>query len=161
MIRSPRSMISIAVAASVALASFALPLPALAQQGNIQGAARIINTARVPGTVTQAGTLNSSDSGVFCTFHQSAEVGNPSTVISVEVQDVVSSQWQVVGTAAAVTNSSSTGVATLLVYPGAVATSVPSGMAVFGLKVSAAWRLKQVITGGTSTTGSSACDLLN
>lgn len=155
--RTPRlAFLALAV---VALAYFAAPAVA---ENNLTGVAVITNTARVPGTETATPARNQSANGVYCTFRQSSESGNPSTVISVEVQDVTSGQWQALGSSTAVTTATaSPGTASLMVYPGAVATSVPSGLVVSGLKVGALWRLKQVITGGTSTTGSASCDLLN
>ena len=142
------------------LSSHREPREAAAQSvGNLTAVAKITNTARVPGTVTAAGPRNEFGRGVFCTFYQSAEAGTPSTVISVEAQDATSSQWQALGAAGAVTAIG--GQASIIVYPGAVATSVPSGLTVVGLKVPALWRLVQVITGGTTSTGSASCDLLN
>jgi hypothetical protein len=144
-------------------AALLLPAPAPAQvQDNITAAAVITNTAAVPGTVTVVGPRNTSSKGVFCVFQQVSESGNPSTVISVEAQDVTSGQWQAIGAATAVTTSTAApGISTLEIYPGIQTASLPSGVVGVGLKLPAVWRLKQVITGGTSTTGSASCDLLN
>lgn len=152
-------MRGLGLAAVLAIAFF--PAPARTQQqDNLTGVATITNTARVPGTVTQIGTRATTAKGVFCTFYQSAEVGSPSSVVSVEAEDSASGQWQALGSSSAVSIASGTN-ASILVYPGAVATSVPTGLTVVGLHIPAIWRLKQVITGGTSSTGSANCDLLN
>lgn len=136
--------------------------PAFAQQGNITGAAKIVNTARVPGTAYSYGTRNETAKGLSCTFNQTADVGVPSTVISAEVEDAASGTWQTLGSAAAVNNLSTNGVpSNLMVYPGIATSSLPSGLVGVNLKVGAIWRLKQVITGGTSSTGTATCDLLN
>lgn len=135
---------------------------ALAQQDNLTAVATITNTARVPGTTTVTGTRNSSAKGVQCTFQQTSEAGNPSTVISIEAEDVTSGQWQTMGSATAVTTSTAPpGTSVLQVYPGIQTSSLPTGVVGVGLKLPAVWRLKQVITGGTSTTGTASCDLLN
>ena len=66
------------------------------------------------------------------------------------------------GTAAsgAITNSASVNGVRIEVYPGAVAASTPTGMVIAGLKLPRIWRVSEVITGGTSTTGTVGCDLL-
>ncbi len=135
-----------------------VPASAYAQQDNLTGVAKITNTARVPGTTSVTGTRNTSASGVLCTFNQVSEIGDPSTVISVDAQDSASGAWQTLGTSSAVATPGAS--ASIEVYPGAVATSVPSGLTVVGLKLPAIWRLRQVITGGTSSTGTANCDLL-
>lgn len=158
-----RTMIRLHCIAAVAALSLmaALPIaPAEAQQDNLTGVATITNTAAVPGTTYAMGTPNTSAKGVFCTFKQASEVGSPSTVISVEAEDSASGAWQTLASAAAVSISTATS-SSVEVYPGAVATSVPTGLAIAGLKLPKIWRLKQVITGGTSSTGSANCDLLN
>lgn len=151
------SAIGVALAASLLILGAA---PSVAQQNNITGAARITNTARVPGTYAVMGTPNLSGKGIYCTIYQSAEVGLPSTVVSVEVEDAASLTWQTFGSTAALDSTGATS-KSVLVYPGAVATSVPTNLAIYGLKVPQIWRLKMVITGGTSTTGTADCDLLN
>ncbi len=157
--RSIRNFAIIA-AASLALMAALPAAPAGAQQqDNLTGVATITNTARVPGTAIAYGTPNTSAKGVFCTFSQTAEVGTPSTVISVDVEDSAGLVWQTLGSSGAFAGL--TGNVSIEVYPGAVATSVPSGLTVVGLKMPRIWRLRQVITGGTSSTGTANCDLLN
>lgn len=147
-------------ALAAALALLATTAAVRAQPAdNLSAVVTLTNTARVPGTVDTIAPVNSGGKGVYCVFNRTAEVGAPSTVISVQVEDATSGSWQTLGSAAAVTGA--TGSAALLIYPGAVATSVPSGLSVAGLKVSRIWRLRQVITGATSDTGSASCDLLN
>lgn len=143
----------------IASVCLAVAVPAFAQQGNVIGAAKITNTARVPGTTYAIGTTNSSAKGVDCTFSQTAEVGTPSTVISLEVEDATSGTWQTLGSATAFAGL--TGTSKIQVYPGVAVSSLPSGYVAQSLKVGAIWRLKQVITGGTSSTGTASCDLLN
>lgn len=146
--------------ASIALAAALLCSTAAfaQQQDNLTGVATITNTAQVPATISVIGARNSGAKGVFCTFNQTANAGSPSTVIYVDGEDSNSGAWQNLGSSAAVTTNVS---ASVEVYPGAVATSVPAGLSVFGLKLPAIWRLREIITGGTTTTSSANCDLLN
>jgi hypothetical protein len=126
-------------------------------QDNLTGVATITNSTAGPGTTSIIGTRNTAANGVMCTFNQTANVGTPSTVIYVDGEDSVSGAWQNLAASGAVTTNVS---ASVEVYPGAVATSVPSGLAVAGLKLPAIWRLRQIITGGTSSTSTASCDLL-
>lgn len=129
-------------------------------QDNITGVATITATAQVPGTVTKVGTPNTSGKGVYCTYSQTTEIGGTSTVIYVDGEDSVSGGWQQLGasSAAAISGAQQE---SLEVYPGIQTASLPTGMAGSGLKVPQLWRLRLVVTGGTSATGTANCDFLN
>lgn len=144
-------------ASALALAHVAAPLAQ--QQENLTGVATLTNTARAAGTAAVIGTPATTAKGVMCTFNQTAEASTPSTTISVEVEDSASQAWITLGTTAAFTGL--TGSRSIIVYPGAVATAVPSGVTIVGLHLPKIWRLSQtVVGGGATTTGTANCDLL-
>jgi hypothetical protein len=146
----------------LAAAVSALALPALAQNvDNLNLGALITNSAQVPGTVTSPVQTNTGARGAICNFSQQSEVGNPSTVFDIEFEDSVAGSWQALVTSGAITTSSPAGGVAVMIYPGAVATTVPTNMTIAGLKLPRLWRVKEVVTGGTSTTGGVTCDLLN
>lgn len=155
--------LALVLTAAVALAAFGTPSARAQGTDNLTAVVTITNTARVPGTLSVIAPRNTKGSGVWCTLYQSAEVGATSTVLRVSVEDATSGVWRTLGSTAALDSSisSTDPFVNIMVYPGAVATSVPTNTVVVGLKVPAIWRITQVITGGTSTTGSASCGLLN
>lgn len=128
---------------------------------NLPLGAVLTNTARVPGSYASSTMINAAGNGLFCTLTQTSEVGNPSTVFTIDTLNAVTNTWQTVATSAAVDNTANASGKSVILYPGAVASSVPTGLAVFGLKLPYRYRINEVVTGGTSTTGSINCDLLN
>jgi hypothetical protein len=96
----------------------------------------------------------------MCTFNQTASSGTPSTTFSIQGYDAASNTYQSLVTSAAITTNNTP--TKLVVYPGSVATAVPTGMVIAGLHLPRFWRVQQVIagTGGPAITGTIGCDLL-
>lgn len=132
---------------------------AMAQQQNLPKAITVTMTARVAGTYDNAGPPNLSNRGAICTFNQTAHSASPSTTMAIQFQDAASATWQTAAISGAIT--ADTTPTSVLVYPGAVATAVPTGMVIAGIKLATNWRV-HVVQGGTGTiTGTVGCELLN
>lgn len=150
------------IAAAALLLALALPFPAAAQQqDNLNLGAVISVTSQTAATVTGTPTPNTSDNGAICTLAIAANSssGSPSITFAIQFQDTVSAAWQSLVTSGAITNQTAT---SIMVYPGAVATSVPSGMVIAGLKLPRVWRVSATVagTGAPNATFTVGCDLL-
>lgn len=120
----------------------------------------IVNTARVASTLNGPQEDNLAYGGVVCTLNSTANSGSPSTTFKIQGFDAASASYYDLGTSGAMT---ATGAPTsLMVYPGIVATSLPTGMTVVGLHVPRKWRVQQIIAGtaGPAITGTLGCNLL-
>ncbi len=149
----------VALLVGVATPSHAQPVPSVVGPYNLDLGAQITNVAQVPGTVNGASQANIDQSGVVCMFDMTGEAGSPSTTFSIQSYDAANAAWQTLVTSGAVTALNTP--TTIVAYPGAVATSVPTGMVIAGLPVSRVWRVTETVTGGgTTVTGRIGCNLL-
>lgn len=128
---------------------------------NVDLGALLTNTARVPGTYNSATQNNLAYQGVMCTMNQTAVTGT-STVFSIQFLDTASGLWQTMVSSAAITTAVNT--PTSIVVAAGLQTSsttpiagLPSLMVTMGLKLPRSWRVQEVVTGGTSTTGTIGC----
>ena len=150
-----------------AAAAFALfAVPAMAQVPSIPGpynndiGAVITNTAQGAATVDSSQQSNLAYGGVMCTYYQASHTGSPSTTIAIQGYDVASASYLTLVTSGAIT--ADTTPTPIVVYPGSVATSVPTGMIIAGLHLPRFWRVVEVV-GGSGTpvvTGTVGCNYL-
>lgn len=114
----------------------------------------------VAGTTNSADVINHDGNGVVCRFVATTSSGSPSAVFNIQSFDAATASYRTMLSSAAIVTP--TGEATLMVYPGAVATSMPSLWTVAGLKLPRVWRIQAVVTGATTAiTGIAGCQLLN
>lgn len=157
---------SVALAALSGIALAQAPAQPAPPYNVDQGATAPIltNTARVPGTYNSAQQNNPAWTGVMCTLNQTAVTGT-STVFSIQFLDSASGLWQTLVSSAAITTAVNTPT-TIMVAPGIQTSSttpispLPTNMVVQPLRLPRFWRVQEVITGGTSTTGTIGCNVL-
>ena len=127
---------------------------------NVDAGVQITNTLRTAGTVTTNQLTNLNYKGVVCTYVQTALSGTPSVTFAIEGYDAATASYKAYATSGAITDTTVTPV---VVYPGAVATSVPTGMVIAGLHLPRVWRISQTIagTGGPAVTSKIGCNYLN
>lgn len=169
--------LALGLAAGVALAgalSSLAPLPAQAQSptpsvvgpynvdlGGSPSASQplITLTSQGPGTKT-ASISNIDQSGLVCTFKQSAVSGSPSTTFEIDGYDSATATWNPLVVSDAVTTST-TNVYTIWAQPGLVSTDVPTNGVGKSVAVPRWARVSATVTGaGTATTGKIGCNLL-
>ncbi len=142
--RTARSfLLSTALVAGIVAAT----IPAQAQQqDNLNLGVISSSTGRAAGTVTATPTPNTGANGAICTLNlTTSSSGAPSVTFSIQFQDTASATWQSLVTSGAVTAAATP--TSIMVYPGAVATSVPSGMVIAGLKLPPTWRVSATFAG--------------
>jgi len=128
------------------------------QQDNLSLGAVITNTAQIPATVTSSALVNSSNSGVTCTYVRTASSGSPSTTFSIQYQDTASATWISLLTSGAIVDGAAH---TLVVYPGIQTSSLPTNFASINLKLPRNWRISETVaTSSSGDTGTIGCDLL-
>jgi hypothetical protein len=162
------AFVSAAIAATIVAAGgyFSTTMPALAQVPsvpapyNLSLGAVITNVLRTAGTANSTQQNNLAYGGVSCTYMQTAKSGTSSTTFSIQGYDAANNTYYTLATSGAITDNSVP--TTVQVYPGAVATSVPTGMTIAGLHVPRLWRVSQTVAGegGPAVTGFIGCDLL-
>ena len=158
----------LAITAAIVVAALALPpimhkvdaqpVPSFVGPYNVDLGVLITNTAQIGGAAGDGifGTpsVNNFDqSGVICTMNATVNSGSPSTTFSVQAFDAATATWHTIGTSGAVTATATP--TSLIVYPGAVASSVPTGVTVYGLPVPRVWRISETV-GSSSAAGVTA-----
>lgn len=151
--------------ASLLLAVAMLPAPAQTPSVvnppyNVDLGVQITNTVRTAGTVTTSQLDNLAYKGVVCTFVQTAASGSPSTTFSIQGYDAATASYLTYVTSSAITDTTVTAAA---VYPGLLATAVPSGVTAINMHLPRKWRISQTIGGssGPATTSKIGCVGLN
>lgn len=129
---------------------------------NTANAAQIPLANRTTATYTGATQFNLDKQGLVCRLHQNlagSSSGTPSTTYGIQILDAVSGVWLQQAVSGAVTTA---GDYDLYIKSGAVATSVPSNTAIFGLPVPNAWRAFMTVggTGAPSVTSGVNCGYL-
>ena len=153
---------------SLVLASLLLVPAAFAQVPDAQPPYNTPNTALITSANRTAQTVYSAQqsaidkNGVLCRLHQNlagTSSGSPSTTFGIQIYDSVSGAYLQSSVSGAVTTAADYD---LYVYPGAVATSVPSNTAVFGLPLPRFWRAFMTVagTGAPSITSGVNCGYL-
>lgn len=129
-------------------------------QGTAQaGCSLITNASATAATVSSAAQLNTYHRGVLCTMNMSAHTNSPSTTVVVQGYDAASAAWYALGTSGAVTSDAAP--TSIMVYPGAQTSSLPTGMSATGVKLPKRWRVQNVIAGTTPiVTSTTGCQLL-
>lgn len=141
---------------------------AVAQVPNAQPPFNTPMTNMIPAATRAASTVlgalqaNVDKTGVRCRLTQangSSSSGSPSTTFGIQTYDVVSGRYLQQAVSGAITTAQDNEV---IVYPGAVATSVPSATAIFGIPLGNAWRVFMTIagTGDPRMTASVDCGYL-
>ena len=163
-----RTIRSKLLASAVALAFSAAalaPLPARAQAQDNLDLGTVVNQLTVPllqgasPAHTPGPANNTGANGLICTMNIDTSSGNPSTTFSIDFFDTASATWQALVTSGAITALNTP--TSIMVYPGAVATSVPTHMVIAGLKLPVVWRVTETVTGSASGIyGSIGCNLL-
>ena len=131
-------------------ALFAFATGAIAQSiDNISlGAVQTLTFQPSSATAYTSNSLkNTGGNGVLCTYKQTTSSGSPSTVFAVQFFDAASATWQTFGSTPAIVDGNDR---SIIVYPGAVATSVPTNMVVVGLKVPETFRTSVTVTGASA-----------
>lgn len=145
-----------AFAATAALAQ----VPSTQPPYNTDMGAVLTNTLRTAGSAQSTQQTNLANLGIVCTYLQTAVSGTPSVIFSIQGFDAATNSYLTYASTAAITGTTVPGA--IMVYPGSVATSVPTGMVVAGLHLPLKWRLSQTIggTSGPASTGSIGCNYL-
>ncbi len=138
--------------------------PALSQStsypNNHDLGAIITNLLRTTGTVTSSQQANLDNRGVACRFLQTAFAGSPSTTFGIQSYDAATNSYVTVVSSGAIVDSTPT---EIVVYPGAVLTSAPSGWVANAVPLGPFWRVTQTIAGTSNpaVTGKIGCRLLD
>jgi len=137
----------------------AQPVPSFVGPYNIDLTTPLITFAAASGTVNSAVQANIDQSGVLCVFDQTAHTGSPSSTLAIQGYDTATNSWFSYVTSGAITADATP--TPVLMYPGAVATTVPTGLVLAGLPVPRKWRAQVVSTvGGSGITASVGCNVL-
>lgn len=153
-----RLVAAAALIAGAAAMSSLLPAPLAAQTPsnpapyNVDLGALITNTLRTAGTVTTSPQANTNWRGVVCRYLGTVSSGSPSVTFSIEGYDAATASYAALATSGAITTAGETTGATLLVYPGAVLTTTPTGWVLNSIPLPRTWRVSQTI-GGSSSPG--------
>jgi hypothetical protein len=153
-------LLGCAIAAALASTAAFAQVPTSSPPYNIDLGAVLTNTARGASTVNSSTLTNLDKHGVVCTYNQTAHGGSPSTTFGIQVFDAASNTWQSLATSGAITADATP--TSVVVYPGAVATAVPTGMVLSGLPLTRSWRVTETV-GGTATptvTGTIGCNYI-
>lgn len=161
MIRRLSAIVASCLAGALLFASVAFAqVPSITGPYNVDLGALITNTAQGAATVNSAAQTNLVYHGVVCTFNQSSHTGTPSTTFAVQGYDKASNSWLTLGTSGAITADATP--TDVVVYPGAVATAVPTGMIIVGLHLPRQWRITETVAGTTPVVnGTVGCNYLN
>ena len=108
------------------------------------------------GTYNSAAQVNFDKIGLMCTIGQVTSTGGPTTTIAVQAFDSIANAYQTIGISGSIT----TPVGSLMVYPGAVNGSPPTGLTISGVAVPRVWRVQQVVSGGTGLASKINCNVL-
>lgn len=121
---------------------------------------KVITLTASSGTVNSGILNNIAYKGVICTFNQTAHVNTPSSLMSIRYYDSASGLEQQLVVSGAITADNTP--TSVLVYPGAVLTTTPTGMVLQSIHLPRYFKVRVVTTGSSATTtGTVGCDLLN
>lgn len=137
----------LASALALAPAAHAQPIPNAQPPYNTDMTAMIPKSSRNAGTFFGASQSAIDKTGVTCRLHQNlsnSSSGTPSTTFGIQTWDAVAQTWLQAAVSGAVTTAADSD---LYVYPGAVATSVPSNTAIFGIPITRTWRPFMILAG--------------
>ena len=140
----------------------AQPVPSVVGPYNLDtGLALITNVAEAQNpSKLSANVANIDQSGAVCTYYQTAHTGSPSTLFAIQGFDAATASWLTYVVSGAITTSDNTPYP-ILVYPGAVATSLPTNMVVAGLPLPRVWRVSETTSGvGATITAKIGCNVL-
>lgn len=136
----------------------AQPVPSVVGPYNIDLGAVITNTAQIGGAAGDGifgtpGVANLDQSGVICTAVATVNSGSPSVTFSIQAFDAATASYRNLATSGAMTATATP--TTVIVAPGAVATSVPSGVTIAGVPLPRVWRVSETV-GPSSSSGVTA-----
>ncbi len=136
-----------------ALAQSAATVNALTPMTRDLGAIRTL-TAATSGTYTSADQTGYNVSRVVCAFNESTSVGSPTVVFTIQNKDNASSTYYDLISSA--TLQTATAMPVGISAGGGVATTANVGA---GIPVARYWRVKAVVGGSTSVTGTIGCSV--
>lgn len=148
------------ILASLLASAFLLAMlaPALAQSaGTIPNAPLITLTATANNaTPVRSATYTNLQSGLACSFLQTAHTSSPSTTMTVDQYDPGTGGYIILGTTTAVTTTDNA-MQVIEVYPITAPGSPPTGMVAVGLHSPAQFRVSVTVGGTGSTTAKVGC----
>lgn len=154
--KSPFRFILVAVLALLALpvlAQSAATINALTPMTRDLGAIKTL-TAATAATYTSADQTGYNVSRIACVFNESTSVGSPTVVFTIQNKDYVSSTYYDLVSSATLQTVTSMPVA---LYAGAGVDTVANVGA--GKPIARYWRVKAVVAGSTSVTGTIGCSV--
>lgn len=155
-----------AIAGSWLVPAQSQPVPSTVGPYNVDlglnGAPVITNTARPAGTTTSAIIANLDQSGIVCTFAQTAVSGSPSTTFTIQGFDAATATWNTLGTSSADTTDTTGNPYTVWIQPGLIAADVPTNGVGKSLHAPRQLRIQQTVggSGGPGTTSKIGCNIL-
>lgn len=156
-----RFTVSAITSGSVIVTMAGSPGPQL--MGNMSLGAIITNSLATAGDVTSTQFINHDGKGITCTYNQTAESGSPNVTFKIQAYDAASNAYHDIlssGTIVPATDGTST--KHLTVYPGILASALPTNYTGINLHMPRAWRVVQTVSGtsGPAVTGTVGCDVL-